>query len=215
MRYTVVQRWILAGLCALSVGLLGWTPPARAQIDPGAIIGTVTGVTTTLTGTTTTLEGTGLLAAGTSDALQASAIADQIPSVLTGEALHATTIGYPDQIDSEASLADLALSVGVNTIGADLVIAQASAAQGAAGTGIAEIDNLSINGVPILVTGDPNQTISIPGGTVVLYEQQILSDGTIVVNALHATIAGVTDVMVGSAMAGPSGGQASAVQASY
>jgi hypothetical protein len=187
----------------LSAGLLGSTPPAGAQIGPGPV-----------TGVTTTLEDTGLLAAGTSDALEASAIADGIPALLTGGVLRATTIGYPDQIDSEASLADLALSVGVNTIGADFVFARASAVQGAAGTGSAEIDNLSINGVPILVTGDPNQTISLPGGAVVLYEQQILSDGTIVVNALHATIGGA-DVMVGSAMAGPSGGQASAVRASY
>ena len=57
--------------------------------------------------------------------------------------------------------------------------------------------------------------ISVTGGVVVLNEQRTLSDGTIVVNALHATVSGVADVIVGSAMAGLSGGAAKAVQASY
>ncbi len=63
------------------------------------------------------------------------------------------------------------------------------------------------------MTGDPNQTIGIPGGLVVLNEQQTLSDGTLVVNALHAIVAGVADVAVASATAGLSGGSAKAVQA--
>ena len=57
-----------------------------------------------------------------------------------------------------------------------------------------------------------NQTVSIPGGQVVINEQQILSDGTLVVNALHATVSGVADVVVASAAAGASGGNAYAVQ---
>jgi len=68
---------------------------------------------------------------------------------------------------------------------------------------------------PIPVTGDPNQTIGIPGGLVVLNEQQTLPDGTIVVNALHAIVSGVADVAVASTTAGWSGGNAKAVRASY
>jgi len=160
------------------------------------------------------LGGTGTLVAGTGDVLQASDTTGGIASLLTGEALHAVTIAYPDQIDSEASLAALALNVAGTSIGADFVMSRATAVAGTA-AGTSNIDGLSINGAPIAVTGDPNQTIGIPGGLVVLNEQQSLPDGTLVVNALHAIVSGVADVAVASATAGFSGGSAKAVQASY
>ena len=69
------------------------------------------------------------------------------------------------------------------------------------GAGTASLANLSINGVPIPVSEGPNQTIYIPGGVVVLKEQQT-SPTTIVVNALHVIVYGVADVVVGSATAG-------------
>jgi len=198
------------GLAAAVVGVLGgllvWPAVGSAQL-------TVPTQGTVL-GTTTVLGGTGTLAAGTSDVLQASGATAGIPSLLTGEVLHAVTIGYPNQIDSEASLAALALNVAGTSIGADFVMSRATAVVGSA-VGTSNIDGLSINGVPIPVTGDPNQTIGISGGLVVLNEQQSLPDGTLVVNALHAIVAGVADVAVASATAGFSGGSAKAVQASY
>jgi hypothetical protein len=201
------------GLAAAVVGVLGgllvWPAVGSAQltVPPVPTPGTVLGATTVL-------GGTGTLAAGTSDALQASAVTGGIPSLLTGEVLHAVTIGYPDQIDSEASLAALDLNVAGTSIGADFVMSRATAVVGSA-VGTSNIDGLSINGVPIPVTGDPNQMIGIPGGSVVLNEQQSLPDGTLVVNALHAIVSGVADVAVASATAGFSGGSAKAVQASY
>ena len=65
------------------------------------------------------------------------------------------------------------------------------------------------------MTGDPNQRIDVPGGVVIINEQRVSPDGTTVVNALHAVISGVADVVVASATAGASGGEAKAVQASY
>jgi hypothetical protein len=102
---------------------------------------------------------------------------------------------------SEASVATLGLTVGGIPISADFVMATATATLGAAGTGTSRIDNLSINGVPIAVTGQPNQTLLIPGGRVVLNEQKASAAST-TVNALHATVFGVTDVVVASATAG-------------
>jgi hypothetical protein len=217
------------GLAAAVAGILGgllvWVWPAVGSAQFLAVptlpvptqpvtgpVGTVQG---TLPGTTAVLGGTGTLFAGTSDVLQASDVTGGIPSLLTGEVLHAVTIGYPDQIDSEASLAALVLNVGGTRIGADFVMSRASAVAGSV-VGTSNIDGLSLNGVPIPVTGGSNQTIGIPGGLVVLNEQQILPDGTLVVNALHAIISGVADVAVASATAGlGSGGSAKAVQASY
>lgn len=120
-------------------------------------------------------------------ALQVSALIGDIPSVLAGETLHATTIAWPDQVDSEAALAALAVSVAGTSIGADFVMAQASAVLGAAGAGTSNISNLSINGVLIPVSGGANQAIYIPGGLVVINEQQTSLTST-VVNALHVIV---------------------------
>ena len=204
-----MQRGISCRLglaAAVLGGLLVWPAVSSAQLPLP--------VPTPTLGATAVLGSTGTLVAGTSDVLQASDTTGGIASLLTGETLHAVTIGYPDQIDSEASLAALALNVAGNSIGAAFVMSRATAVAGGA-LGASNIDGLSINGAPVLVTGAPNQTIGIPGGSLVLNEQQTLPDGTLVVNALHAIVSGVADVAVASAMAGLSGGSAKAVQASY
>ena len=185
---------------AIAVALLVWPLAGEAQTVTGAARAVQATVLGPLAGTTTVLADTGSLA-GTSDALQASAVTGTIPSLLAGEALHATTIGWPDQVASEASLADVALSVAGTSIGADFVMARALAVLGSAGAGTSNIANLSINGVPIAVSGGPNQTIYIPGGLVVIDEQQTSAAST-VVNALHVTVYGVADVVIGSATAG-------------
>jgi hypothetical protein len=185
---------------ALVAALLLWPMAGEAQTVTGqasAVQATLLGL---LGGTTTVLGSTGALG-GTSDALQASAPTGAVPSLLTGETLHATTIGWPDQVDSEASLAALAVSVAGTSIGADFVMAQARAVLGAAGVATSNISNLSINGVPIPLSGSPNQTIYIPGGLVVINEQQTSTAST-VVNALHVIVYGVADMVIASATAG-------------
>jgi len=199
-----------AAVTALLGGLWVWPAISSAQLLPPLPVPPVG----TLFGTTAVLADTGTLVAGTSDVLQASDTAGGIASALTGEVLHAVTIGYPDQIDSEASLAAFALNLAGTSIGADFVMSRATAVVGNS-VGASNIDGLAINGVPIWVSGAPNQTIGIPGGLLVLNEQQTLPDGTLVVNALHAIVSGVADVAVASSMAGLSGGSAKAVQASY
>src|SRR5439155_26175605 len=93
---------------------------------------------------------------------------------------------------------DLALTVAGTTIGADFVMSRATSVLGAAGSGTTSLSGLSIDGVPIAVSGDPNQTIPILGGQVVINEQQI-SGASTVVNALHVIVSGVADVVIASA----------------
>src|SRR5207245_7006008 len=107
-----------------------------------------------------------------------------------------------DEVDSEASLANLNMTVAGIGITADSVMARASQVLGAAGSGSSTLSNLAINGTPIAVTGDPNQTIWVPGGQVIINEQTISSTGTAVVNAIHVTVTGVADVVIASATAG-------------
>jgi len=86
----------------------------------------------------------------------------------------------------QASLATLSLIVGGNVITADSLMARAKAeCQGgtAAVSGSSEIATLAIHGTPITVTGQPNQTVLLPNGQVVINEQdscklQRVSGGT-------------------------------------
>ena len=84
---------------------------------------------------------------------------------------------------------------------ADFVMSRTLMIAGGAGAGSSEIDNLSINGIPIFVTGEPNQTVWILGGQVILNEQKTSSAGMIV-NALHIVATGVADIVIASATAG-------------
>lgn len=196
MRYTTSHKWTAFALVGALVGLLAWPGTSEAQ----TVTGQASAVQATVLGTTTVLADTGTLG-GTTDARDADQITGSISGLLAGEALHATTIGWPDQVASEASLGSLALTVAGNGISADFVMAQAEAILGAAGVGTVNIDGLSINGIPIAVTGDQNQTVYILGGRVVINEQ-ISSAGAMTVNALHVIVSGIADVVIGSAKAG-------------
>ena len=195
------HHWKLLMLAGALVGLLTCPGTSEAQTVTGqasAVQATVLGVLGV--GTTTVLSDTGTLG-GTSDAREASLVTGTVPSLLTGEALHAVTIGWPDQVASEASLGSLAMTVAGTGISADLVMARALSVLGSAGTGLTNIAGLTIGGVPVFPTGAPNQTLSLGVLSVVLNEQ-ILSAGGIIVNALHVrTLDGLTDVVIGSAKA--------------
>jgi hypothetical protein len=198
MESAVSYRWSLIAFCAVLAALVSASPGA-AQTVSGQAFAAQTIVRGLLGTTVTTLANTGTLG-GSDDARQASAPTGAVPSLVSGAALHATTIGWPDQVMSEASLADLTVNVGGTTIGAAFVMARVSAVQGSEG-GSVSIKGLKINGLPITVSGLPNQTIGIPGGRVVINEQQTSSTDT-VVNALHIAVTGVADVFVASAKAG-------------
>ena len=202
---------LMAGLLALpSTGLAqlgGLLPPPPTSTTTTTVTGDATAVRATLFGalglltTTTALADTGTLS-GVNDARDASMDTGTVPSVLTGEVLSAGTISWPDEVDSAVSLANLNMTVAGVGITADSVVAQASQVLGAAGSGTSYIDNLSINGMPVAVTGAPNQTVWVPGGQVIINEQSISSTGTAVVNAIHVTVTGVADVVIASATAG-------------
>jgi hypothetical protein len=201
MDHKTSHNWSALTLAGALVGLLAWPGSGEAQTVTGqatAVQATVLGVLGL--GTTTTLADTGTLG-GTSDAREASQNTGSVPSLITGDALHATTIGWPDQVASEASLGSLAMTVAGIGISADFVMARALSVLGGAGTGRTNIDGLAINGIPIVPTGLPNETIAIPGGRLVINEQ-VSSAGVTVVNALHVVVNGVADVVIASAKAG-------------
>jgi len=200
MRLTM-KLFVLLSLAGIA--LLGFAGPAQAQTAGGE----AKAVQATLFGMTTTLADTGRLASGASDVLQASSIAGSVPSLLTGDSLHATTAGDPSRVESEASLGSLGMTLSGVTLSADFVMARAMAAAGSAGSAASEVRGLAINGVPIQVTGAPNQTVPVAGGVLIVNEQSAGSTGA-VANALHLIVSGLADVVIASAEAGapPSSG---------
>lgn len=199
MQLSIPHRVSLVALGAALAGL-GWPSAGYAQTVNGQARAVSASVSDLFGTTTTVLSDTGTLS-DAADARESSQPTGDVPSLLSVATLHAATIAGGSQVMSEASIADLALTVAGTTIGADFVMARARAAQGETGAGGVDIDSLSINGLAIAVTGEPNQTVAIPGGQVVINEQQASAAGT-VVNALHITVSGVADVVIASASAG-------------
>jgi len=201
MERVTSHDWKLLMLAGVLVSLLAWPGTSEAQ----TVTGQASAVQATVFGalglrTTTALSKTPTLS-GTRDAREASLVTGSVPSLLTGEALHAVTIGWPDQVASEASLGNLAMTVAGTGISVDFVMARALSVLGGAGTGRTNIYGLSINGIPIVPTGSPNQTIAISGGRVVINEH-VSSAGAIVVNGLHVVVDGEVDVVIASAKSG-------------
>jgi len=163
--------------------------------------GRATVVDATVLGIQTVISDTGPLPPS-GGAREASLLTAEVPGLLTAEVLPASTIGQGDRTRSEASVANLTLTAGGNTISADFLMARAQAVCGPTVSGSSEIVGLVINGQAMFVSGDPNQTIHLPGGRVVMNEQSSSPDNSdITVNALHVVVDGVADVVISSAHA--------------
>jgi hypothetical protein len=165
--------------------------------------GRATVVQATVLGLNTTLVDTGLLPSS-GGAEEASLLNASVPGLLTAEVLHASTIGQGNSSQSEASVAELALTVGNNSISAGFLEARATAMctdAGATASGSSDIARLSVNGQTIAITGAPNQTVPLPGGRVIINEQTSARPGDITVNALHVIVDGIADVVISSAHA--------------
>lgn len=85
------------------------------------------------------------------------------------------TEGASGSVQSRTTASGLILWIAGNIISADEVVARANAACLAGGTaeasGTTEITNLTINGVPVAVSGAKNQQVPLPNGTLVINEQ--------------------------------------------
>ena len=215
MRYTASSFWRILRVAGALAALVAWPGISQAQVGlpglpplPGGgggqaqtLTGQASAVTAVVLGNVTSLADTGTLSSA-SDPLGAGLSIGSIPGLLAGEALHAATMGWTDQVASQASVGNLAITLAGTGISVLQVVSRALAVSGAGATGGSSIEGLTIGGVPVTATGAPNQQISLPGLTVILNEQ-IQSASGIVVNALRIrTLDGLADVVIGSARAG-------------
>src|SRR6266851_619284 len=214
MIHKISLAWSRVVLSSVLTALLVWPPGLFAWTEPAvAFSGEATVVNATVLGIKTTVSDTGPLPAS-GGALQTSLLSASVPGLLTADVAHASTIGQADRARSEASVADVSLTADGNTIAASLLRSSAMAVcttGGPAVSGSSEIADLVINGQTIAVSGQPNQTITLPvGGVMVIINEQSSSvsgnTGSITVNALHVIVPAVlgvagADVVVSSAHA--------------
>ncbi|MGQ0646987.1 MAG: choice-of-anchor P family protein [Gemmatimonadaceae bacterium] len=126
-----------------------------------------------------------------------------VAGLLDARLLHASTQAGGSTSQSYASVANLKLTLPGLVLTADLIESTANAmcSNGSESvTGDSNILKLVINGFPIIIAGAPNQTISVPGGQVIISEQAGSSD-TITVNAIHVDLGIVADVILSQAHA--------------
>ncbi|MGF2685527.1 choice-of-anchor P family protein [Marinobacter sp. DUT-3] len=128
--------------------------------------------------------------------------------------LHATTVGSGHRTDSMAITAGLGLdltSLGVDLSISATVLQAVASAQCTNGSpvlsGYSDIVGLTINGMPIEVSGKPNQTLDIGGLIKVTINEQVETDKSITVTALRVEVLGalgtpVAEVEVSRAEAG-------------
>lgn len=207
----VSRKRFIAAVCAatLALGLpLNAGSGPRAKSTPTTFSGRATVVDASVLGfNPIVLSDTGDLPSG-GGALEASLLSFSQPGLLSVEVLHASTIGQGDRSRSEASVANVGLTVAGNNISAGFLMARAEArcANGQAVlSGSSEVVNLVVNGQSVSVSGQPNQTIALPlGGSIIINEQTSSASGNtgeITVNALHVIVPGVADVIISSAHA--------------
>lgn len=206
------RRWRLAAGAAALAAALGWAGVAQAQLTgltggllgggsdaQAAVSGQAAAVRATVLGVTTSLADSGTLS-DPSQPVGTGQTAGSIPGLVSAESLHAAAMGWTDQVASQASLSNLALTVAGVGITADFLGSEALA--GATRTGASAIEGLQIGGVAVTPTGIPNQLVSLPGLSVILNEQIQTANG-IVVNALRVkSLDGLTDVALGTSRAG-------------
>src|SRR3989449_7383151 len=119
------------------------------------------------------------------------------------DVLLSVTTGFDHTAKSEAAVADVTLLPGTATqVTADFVRSEAVATCSGV-SGSSELVNLQVAGQTINVSGQPNQTITVPGVLTLVINEQIVSTGggtnSITVNALDLTTIGGIRVIVSSA----------------
>lgn len=132
-------------------------------------------------------------------AIDADLLDLSVLGLLTAQLGEADTVGQTNNSDSSACVANLSLSIDLISIGADALCAYAHA-DCTRVSGHSDIAGLTVNGIPITVTGAPNQTLQLLVGTLTINEQ-VLGNDSITVNALHLKINGLEDVIIGHAEA--------------
>lgn len=205
------ERTLFALFCFLFAIAAGATS-AEAQLYSGRATGINATVTINGTPTTTTVGDTCPLSP-TGGSHIATTPFGVVPGILRTGPITSTTSGAGNSSQSSSTVQDLNLSAGGYTIRATSVNASAqcncctpSAATCGGRTTITGLTVTDPSGAPVTIVpnGTPNQTVTVPGGTIIINEQTS-APGELTINALRVNITGTngtnTNVVVASAHA--------------
>jgi hypothetical protein len=180
---------------------LGWCSVAQAHVYGGRALGAFVNAPSLGAGSLYLADSGELAPSG--GWTGAGLLSADVPNLLTASVVNAAASGAGDWGSSSSSLADVVLLPGqVAQVTASFVRAQAEATA-AGGQGTIEISDLTFGGVPLPVTGQPNQTVQLPGllgplATLIINEQTATAD-SIAVNALRLVLATGEQIVVASA----------------
>jgi hypothetical protein len=128
-----------------------------------------------------------------------------IPGLLSAGVVETSASGTTTQTSSHARVDDVLVTAGANIITATQLISDSQSSCSGNATGSSTIQNLSINGQSVNITGEPNQVVPIPGGIITINAQSGKSSGcvkNISVTALKISMLGVADVTLAASQAG-------------
>ncbi len=182
----------------------------RCSSSANTFSGRATSVNATIGGMNAILADTGPLPSTGGYIERSLASANVLGGALTTGLLNATTQAAGDQSRSQAQVANLNLTTGGNTITGDLVPASSQCTCTTGGpvcVGGIYIANLRVNGAQIAIVDQAvNQTVNLPGGGTLVYNEQIRSGAgntaSLTVNGVHVRIPATSDVTISSAQSG-------------
>ncbi len=209
------HRILLKALAAtLVTGCLVVLPPSSQAQTTTTYTGEAVAVSVNALLVKTTVSDTGPLPVS-GGSLSAQLANLTLPGLLNVSLLSASTTGGNNQAASQASVANVNLTVAGVSITASVLASNASA-QACGGiqpsaAGGSTIAGLTVNGQSITVTGAPNQTIPLLVGSLIINEQissvtnsSAGASADMLVNALHLKVAGLANVIISSSHAGVS-----------
>ena len=128
-----------------------------------------------------------------------------INNLLDANVLHGSVCASHGRVESLAGAANIHLFPGL-LYSLDVGVATSEARTSSTGSnGRSQILNLKFGGKDVVVTGEANQRVSIPGvATLVINEQKFFHDGNVRrvrINALRLTVVGVGEVVISAAEA--------------
>jgi hypothetical protein len=139
----------------------------------------------------------------TGGSLVATALQGNIPGVFTADSVGAKITGEGNVTSAQSTATNVTITVGGHVVTASYVQSNASASCGPVFTATAQVQNLVVDGSPVVVTGSPNQVVFFPAGGFVIINEQSSSKkggtGSLTVTALRVSLPNGTAIRVAGA----------------
>jgi len=120
-----------------------------------------------------------------------------VPGIITADHLVTNTSGMNCQANSDATVQNLIVLQGNAAQVTATTVQSTSHADCSAATGGSTILALTFGGIPVVVTGGANQTVTIPGVATLIINEEVHGSGPdITVNALHLLLVGGTQEVI-------------------